>query len=161
MTARLFALLAVLLTASAAPAAETLPRPFVRGSWEAIIGAHAGRPTMIHFWGLTCGPCRAEMPELARTIATTPGLDVVLVHADFLPGDAETVAMALDNWGVTAGESWYFADAKPQRLRFEVDPDWAGEIPRTTFIAPDGTRQTTVGVVRDADIRAWLAGITR
>lgn len=161
MIARLFAIAAVVaLSLSASHAAtDTLPRPFVRGSWQEILHAHGGQPTMIHFWGLTCGPCRAEMPELAKLLADTPGLTLVLVHADFLPGDATVVASALGNWGLTAAENWYFADTLPQRLRFEVDSSWAGEIPRTTLVAPDGTQQTTVGVIGVAEVRSWLSRV--
>jgi hypothetical protein len=51
MTLRvLVALLAlVLLTAIAGFAKEGENRPFKRGSWQEILHAHAGRPTIVHF----------------------------------------------------------------------------------------------------------------
>ena len=55
MTSRaLVVLLAfVLMTATAGSAKEGEIRSFKRGSWQEILHAHAGRPTIAHFWGLT------------------------------------------------------------------------------------------------------------
>ena len=41
-------------------------KPFVRGSWQEVLRAHAGRPTLVHFWGVTCGPCKVELPLLGK-----------------------------------------------------------------------------------------------
>jgi thiol-disulfide isomerase/thioredoxin len=148
--------LVVLALLSGAATADTPPQPFVKGSWGEILRAHAGRPTLIHFWGLTCGPCWVEMPHLARLAAANPGLDVVLVHADFLPGDPAMVTQALGKWGLGRLESWYFAEAVPERARFEVDPNWIGEIPRTTLVAADGSRQVIVGPINATTVQGWL-----
>ena len=31
-----------------------------------VLRAHAGRPTLVHFWGVTCGPCKVELPLLGQ-----------------------------------------------------------------------------------------------
>ena len=48
---------ALLAPALGAEASSQL-KPFGRGSWQEILRAHAGRPTIVHFWGVTCGPCK-------------------------------------------------------------------------------------------------------
>jgi len=53
----------VALSASSSDAQEEM-KPFGRGSWQEILRAHAGRPTIVHFWGVTCGPCKVELPLL-------------------------------------------------------------------------------------------------
>src|SRR5260221_557708 len=57
----LLAALLLLLALPAAAAAE--PQPFERGSWSALREAHAGRPMVVHLWGLTCAPCLVELPR--------------------------------------------------------------------------------------------------
>jgi thiol-disulfide isomerase/thioredoxin len=64
----LFALLMlVLLACSCEAACANDLHQFVRGSWSDIRKAHAGKPTVVHFWGVTCGPCRIEMPNWASS----------------------------------------------------------------------------------------------
>jgi hypothetical protein len=58
--------------------------------------------------------------------------------------------------GLAAAENWIFADSFTERLRFEIDPSWRGEIPRTILIARDGKSTTIEGVADLAQIRAWL-----
>jgi hypothetical protein len=41
-------------------------------------------------------------------------------------------------------------------LRYEIDPAWAGELPRTVMIARDGTATVLPGVADLSKVRAWL-----
>jgi thiol-disulfide isomerase/thioredoxin len=145
---------ALLLLAVPAVAADL--HPFVRGSWQALTAAHAGRPTIVHLWGLSCAPCMAELPRWGELKRERHGLDLVLVAADPLAEDAPRVAAALAKAGLAGAESWGFAEAFAARLRFEIDPRWRGELPRTLLIAGDGTVTTMPGVADLAAVRAWL-----
>lgn len=149
-------LLASLTSVRAADAPSEL-KPFVRGSWQQMLRAHAGRPTMVHFWGVTCGPCKVELPLLGQFMKDHPELDVVTISADLapnLPGAARTM---LEKAGLGAAESWLFSDGFVERLRFEIDPAWQGEIPRTMLIARDGTVTTIEGSAEIPDLEKWLA----
>lgn len=59
-------LVSFLLSAPASEAPSQL-KPFGRGSWNDILRSHAGRPTIVHFWGVTCGPCKVELPLLENS----------------------------------------------------------------------------------------------
>jgi thiol-disulfide isomerase/thioredoxin len=149
-------LIAILLLAMPAHAADLVP--FVRGSWHQLRQAHDGRPTIVHFWGLTCGPCLTELPEWGRLLAERPDADLVLVAADPIPEDPASLAATLDRSGLAGAESWTFADDFSERLRFEVDPRWRGEMPRTILIARDGTVTARSGATDLAELRKWIAG---
>jgi len=41
----------ILASAAMSSAATDAPHAFGRGSWKGILEAHAGRPTVVHFWG--------------------------------------------------------------------------------------------------------------
>jgi thiol-disulfide isomerase/thioredoxin len=147
-----FALLAV--TGGSAKEGEI--RPFGRGSWREILQAQAGRPTVVHFWGLTCGPCRVEMPEWGKLLQERSDLNLVVIDADLIPNQVEDASAMLEKTGLAGAENWIFDDPFTERLRFEIDPRWQGEIPRTMLIARDGKITIIEGVADLARIRVWL-----
>lgn len=131
-------------------------RPFVRGSWPQITSAHAGRAFAIHFWGVTCAPCRVEMPVWGQLVKERADLKLVTIHSERIPPDMSIVQKMLANAGLASTESWTFAERFQEPLRFEVDPEWRGEIPMTLLIGRDGTIKTIIGSAEPDDIRAWL-----
>ena len=132
------------------------PQPFERGSWEKIRAAHAGKATVFHFWGLTCGPCLVELPQWGELMKQRRGLRLVLVAADPLPQPIEQVRATVERAGLGGAESWSFADRFYEKLRFEIDPRWAGELPRTVMIAADGTATVLPGVADLRKVRSWI-----
>ena len=146
--------LAALLSMGSAQAAD--PQHFERGSWAKLRAAHAGKPTIIHFWGITCGPCLVEMPKWGKLLAERPDLPLVLIAADPLPQSPEEVAATVVRNHLERAESWAFTDRFYERLKFEIDPAWAGELPRTVMIGRDGKMVTMNGVADLEKVRAWL-----
>ncbi|MGE3474188.1 MAG: TlpA family protein disulfide reductase [Rhodospirillaceae bacterium] len=147
---------AVFLCAGTAAAGDA--QPFVRGSWQDIRDRHADRPLVVHLWGITCGPCLTELPRWSRLRETFPKMDLVLVAADPAPMPAEKVAATLAKAGLGDVESWNFADRFTARLRFEIDPAWRGELPRTLLIDPAGTVTVMSGVTDWKAIEDWARG---
>ena len=49
-----------------------------------------------------------------------------------------------------------FNDDFVERLRYEIDPHWQGEIPLTLLIAPNGAITTIEGVANLAKVTTWL-----
>ncbi len=132
------------------------PIPFERGSWAKLRSGHAGKPTIIHFWGMTCGPCIVEMPNWGRLLAERPDMRLVLIAADPLPQSPERLNDTLQRAGLGHTESWAFADRFYERLRYEIDPAWSGELPRTLLVAADGNTTALPGVADLATVRKWL-----
>lgn len=132
------------------------PQSFERGSWAKLRATHAGQPTVIHLWGLTCAPCLVELPQWGKLVNARPDLRLVLLAADPQPQEPERVSATLAKAGLGNAESWSFTDRFYERLRYEIDPAWAGELPRTIMIAADGTATVLPGVADLAQVRAWL-----
>jgi thiol-disulfide isomerase/thioredoxin len=146
---------------SAAPGAETPSeltlKPFVRGSWQDVLRSHAGRPTLVHFWGVTCGPCKVELPLLGQFMKDHSEIDVVMISADLVPNLDNATRAMLEKAGLGKAENWIFSDGFVERLRFEIDPAWQGDIPRTLLIGRDGTVTPIEGSAEIADLEKWLA----
>ncbi len=152
--ATILALLLALAPLCNAQAAD--PQPFERGSWAKLRTAHEGQPTVVHLWGITCAPCLIELPEWAKLQKERPDMRLVLLAADPVPQPPAHVEEMLARTGLDKVESWSFADRFNERLRFEIDPAWSGELPRTLLIDRDGKVTTLPGVAALADVRSWL-----
>ncbi|MEZ5820163.1 MAG: TlpA family protein disulfide reductase [Bradyrhizobium sp.] len=147
----------VLLLALAMPAPAQDPsqlRPFGRGSWQQLMKTHAGRPTIVHLWGVTCGPCKVEMPQLGAFMKEHPDIDMVTISADVVPDLPAATHAMLERSGLSQAENWIF-DGFADRLRFEIDPTWQGDIPRTLLITREGDMTTIEGAADMADLKAW------
>ncbi len=140
-----------------APASETLSqlKPFGRGSWHDILRSHAGHPTIVHFWGVTCGPCKVELPLLGAFMRDHAAIDVVTISADLVPDLPDATRSMLAKAGLASAENWIFGDGFVERLRYEIDPAWQGDIPRTMLISRDGTITTIEGSAEIADLEKW------
>ena len=139
-----------------APASEAPQlKPFGRGSWNDILRSHAGRPTIVHFWGVTCGPCKVELPLLGEFMKVHSAIDMVTVSADLVPDLPVATRSMLAKSGLQSAENWIFSDAFVERLRFEIDPGWQGDIPRTMLISREGTITTIEGSAEIADLNKW------
>lgn len=145
----LAALGAALMAAAAAQAGDI--RPLGQGDWAALRAAHAGRPVIVHFWSLTCAPCLAELPAWRQV----HGADLVLVATDPVE-QAPRLKAALAKAGLAGAESWAFADPYTEKLRFEIDRRWRGELPRTLLIGADGNVETVSGTIEPERLRQWL-----
>ena len=107
--------------------------------------------------GNSQGPCRA--PDGGAFLGTdlrplpdrnarwgsrsgTADLNLVVINADLVPNEPEAVSTCWLRRDWRPAENWTFDDDFVERLRYEIDPQWRGEIPRTLLIARDGS--TTV-----------------
>jgi thiol-disulfide isomerase/thioredoxin len=149
----LFFLLAIALGATGAVALEF--KPYGRGAFAELVKAHAGRPTLIHFWSVTCPPCIAELPYWAKLVAERKDVDVVFVNTD---GDEERdrAEARLEKAGLARATHYGFADDFVDKLYFEADKGWRGELPFTALVAPDGRVTAVTGAVDDPLLVKWL-----
>jgi thiol-disulfide isomerase/thioredoxin len=146
----------LLLIGSAMPANEPL-RPFVKGSWQELRNASA-RPTIVHFWGVTCAPCMAELPQWGQLVRSRPDVRIVFVSADPVQVDRSVITTAITKAGIGSAENWLLADAFPDPIRYEVNPQWIGELPYTAMVGRDGRTSFVKGAMDTADVVRWLDG---
>lgn len=145
-------------TANALAAQQTLP--FVRGSQQAILAAHQGRPFILALWSLDCVHCRDDLEILGRLQAKYRTLDVVLVAADTPSRQAE-IQVVLEQYALQRAESWVFADSFVERLRFEIDAQWYGELPRTYFFDASGDATAVSGKIQFRPTERWVKAHVR
>jgi thiol-disulfide isomerase/thioredoxin len=152
-TRALLGLATALLAATTAVAGEL--RVFDVGSMRAIEQEHAGAPFIVAVWATDCPPCRRELALLSNFSADHPDVPVVLIATD-PPDNAETVARILESFALPAAEAWYFGDAGAERLRYTIDPDWRGEMPRSYLYDGDGNRLGVSGPISEQLLQKLL-----
>jgi thiol-disulfide isomerase/thioredoxin len=144
--------LLALLAGAAAQAAEL--KPFVAGSMQQIRAAHVGRPFVLALWSLTCSHCQEELTQLGKLQRQHPELNVVLISTDTLD-DAVALTATLTRHGFARAEAWVYADGFTERLRFEIDPHWGGELPRTYFYDRAHAVTARSGALAPAELERW------
>ena len=147
---------AALLLLMSIPAMAADFHPFVRGSWKDIKARHAGRPTIVHFWSITCAPCLTEMPLWVELAREKGGIDMVFVSTDAI-SNAKVISEPIDKAGLAKADNWAFADRFTDKLHYEVNPRWQGELPYTVLIARSGKTATSVGEADPASLKAWIS----
>jgi len=154
MRQRLCGSLALLLALTLPAAAQEL-KPFVAGSIKEITAARQGKPFILGMWSLTCAHCREEFALLSGLVKKHPDLDLVLIATD-TPEESEAISATLRLSGLGGAEAWVFADPFAERLRFEIDPKWHGELPRTYLYDPSHKAQAFSGKPDALQMEQWL-----
>jgi len=117
--------------------------------------AHRGKPVVLAFWASWCGPCRAELPELAELAKRRDDVVVFAVNVDrerraakvFMRKTPFDLPVVWDN---------------ESRVMGQLD---VASMPTTFVIDPQGTvKWRKVGYSRDkklTELEATLDGMTR
>lgn len=140
---------------NASNASESI-RPFTLGSLEKVIGAREGKPFILVLWSLDCQYCPTELKMLSELKRSHPALDVVLIATDSVSDMPQLIART-ESYGMNKAERWVFAEDMPERLRFEIDRRWYGEVPRTYFYDRKHQREARTGLVSKKFLEDWLA----
>lgn len=117
-----------------APAGERLPAVSLKGldgEEPLAVGELMGTPTIINLWASYCGPCKTELPILAKA-HTSYGDRVRIIGIDFADGDDNAARALARNAGVD-----YPLYVDPKSL-VKNDLRVIG-LPQTVFVDAQGT----------------------
>lgn len=155
------ALLATVLGLFALPTSghEALLHDFDRDSLNTLRTSHQGRPFVLALWSVHCEPCRSELALLGPFKADHPEIAVELVAADYRD-DRPAVQAMLAEFDLDGVRTWAFADDFVERIRFAIDPDWRGELPRIYLF--DGSHRATAisGRIEADTLTDWRRSLT-
>ena len=143
-----FLLLVLAAHASLAPAAaEETIQPLEPGSFERIIATGKGRPLVVMVWSLDCDYCEPSFDALAQA-KRTRGLQVVTIATDRADDReaARLIGKKLARHGLSS-HAWAFGTAPAERLRYDIDPKWRGEKPRSYWVDGNGHVRAYSGLI--------------
>lgn len=147
MITKIFLLACSLLFLAPVQATQNSPselKQFLPASFHKMLDSRPGQPLMLTIWSKTCTICMQKMPLLSELKKAWPDIHVITLSTDDV-ADSNQIKEILDEHGLDTAENWIFADSNAQRLRYEIDPKWFGELPRTYFIDKTGQRKGISG----------------
>jgi thiol-disulfide isomerase/thioredoxin len=117
--------------------------------FETDLKGLGGRVVVVNFWASWCGPCREELPTLAKVAKAYAGRPVTFIGVDasdergdataFLARSGATFPTVFDRKGIQGGIAGHW----------EVTG-----LPQTWFLAPDGSRAgRVVSPISEAELR--------
>ena len=128
-------------------------RRFGTDSYQAVLEAHASEPFLLVFWSLECPPCYRELKKLGE-MGAGKAFETVLVATDG-PGHAPRIRETLKRFDLQQAE-WSVFDGPRMKLRFSVDRQWYGELPRSYRFDADHRRRTFTGVLQPKEVAPLL-----
>ncbi|MDI1278780.1 hypothetical protein [Methylobacter sp.] len=157
---KLFSYLLFLLLASLNTIAQAEPSAFTSGSYQQILTSNANQPFMLVIWSVNCSSCLKDMELLSSIHKSKPELKMIMLAADE-PSATEQIQQILEKNQLTEIENWAYADDNTQKLQFEIDPKWYGELPRTYFFDKAHQRTGVSGVLSKEDYDAMFDKILK
>lgn len=146
------ALPAIAMLCGGALAAPTITS-FGSDGLSKVLASHSGRPFVLLVWSLDCTFCHASMKNLAAA-KSRKDFDVVAVAIESAedPGNAAAMSAATAKLG-KGTSTWAFGDEPIERIRYKLDPQWHGELPRSYWFNAKGERIAThSGLISPSEI---------
>jgi len=151
-------LVALLLTlfACAIQAQENAIKTFNAGSYQQILSENVNQAFVLAIWSVDCPSCLKDMDVLYTTQQKHPELKIVMLSTDEPIAIAE-VEDILAKHHLIKLDNWIFGNDDAQKLRYEIDPRWYGELPRTYFFTSSHTRVGKSGALKIDELEEQIA----
>lgn len=114
--------------------------------------ANYKQPTVVVLWSSDCGHCKKNLAMLQDLIKRDKTLRVVTVAVE---PETAVLAPILDRNNMPAERYTYGSD-NPDALAYALDPNWAGELPRTYLFNGAGGKQAVSGVLTPQTVEKAL-----
>ena len=144
----------ILLTNTAKAESPSL-KPFITGSYQQLLSSNTGKPFMLAIWSITCPSCIKDMIVLNAVHKAHPEINIIMLSTDDIAETAEAQKILANNQ-LSDIEQWIYAEENSQKLQFEIDPTWYGELPRTYFFNKTHQREGVSGVLSKEDYEARI-----
>jgi thiol-disulfide isomerase/thioredoxin len=128
---------------------------FIPGSYQQILTDTNNQPFKLVVWSITCPSCLKDMSLIKELHQAHPDFKIIMLAADDLAASPQ-IASILKKSDLTTLENWVYADENTQKLQYEIDPKWYGELPRTYFFDSTHQREGFSGVLSRQDYEARL-----
>lgn len=111
------------------------------------------QPTIVALWSSDCAHCKKNMKLLSDLLQRNRQLRVITVAVE---AESSALVPILDRNKMPPERYAYGVD-NPDALAYALDPDWAGELPRTYLFNGAGHKEGVSGVLTPEMVRKALS----
>ena len=129
--------------------------PFDMNTRKVIEKRYIDQPLIISFWSIDCPYCIGDLKKLGKALSKNTNVQLITVCVDGKES-AKKAERILSQANLPKHEQYQYAEVDEDRLRYNIDPAWYGELPRTYFY--DATHQVTPlsGKISNSFLDKWF-----
>ena len=129
--------------------------PFDMNTRKVIEKRYIDQPLIISFWSIDCPYCIDDLKKLGKALSKNTNVKLITVCVDGKES-AKKAERILSQANLPKHEQYQYAEVDEDRLRYNIDPTWYGELPRTYFY--DATHQVTPlsGKISNSFLDKWF-----
>ncbi|QDC97354.1 redoxin domain-containing protein [Candidatus Methylopumilus universalis] len=129
--------------------------PFDMNTRKVIEKRYIDQPLIISFWSIDCPYCIDDLKKLGKALSKNTNVKLITVCVDGKES-AKKAERILSQANLPKHEKYQYAEVDEDRLRYNIDPAWYGELPRTYFY--DATHQVTPlsGKISNSFLDKWF-----
>ena len=129
--------------------------PFEINTRNVIEKKYLNQPLIISFWSIDCPYCIDDLKKLGKALSKNTNVKLITVCVDGKES-AKKAERVLSQANLPKHEQYQYAEVDEDRLRYNIDPAWYGELPRTYFY--DAAHQVTPlsGKISNSFLDKWF-----
>ena len=129
--------------------------PFDMNTRKVIEKRYINQPLIISFWSIDCPYCIDDLKKLGKALSKNTNVQLITVCVDGKES-AKKAERILSQANLPKHEQYQYAEVDEDRLRYNIDPAWYGELPRTYFY--DAAHQVTPlsGKISNSFLDKWF-----
>jgi len=129
--------------------------PFDMNTRKVIEKRYIDQPLIISFWSIDCPYCIDDLKKLGKALSKNTNVQLITVCVDGKES-AKKAERILNQANLPKHEQYQYAEVDEDRLRYNIDPAWYGELPRTYFY--DAAHQVTPlsGKISNSFLDKWF-----
>ena len=129
--------------------------PFDMNTRKVIEKRYIDQPLIISFWSIDCPYCIDDLKKLGKALSKNANVKLITVCVDGKES-AKKAERILSQANLPNHEQYQYAEVDEDRLRYNIDPAWYGELPRTYFY--DAAHQVTPlsGKISNSFLDKWF-----
>jgi thiol-disulfide isomerase/thioredoxin len=142
---------AIMLSNTALASSPADLKLFDVGSFEQVVKEKDKKDHLVILWSLDCPPCIKELQKIAVLNQQYPEYQLTLINTDGIE-EQTRVETLLKKYTLLTLDNWIFSDTEEEKLRYDIDARWFGDLPRSYFFPIKGKVKRLKGALTSAEL---------